>query len=335
MTNLTIHQLRFTVEVTRTIKLGQFKGSALRGAWVGHLRDAYCQQRGQADALHESVCPVCYLLSRDSYAKGHVRRPYTLQVSPSEQETFEPGERFSFGMSLFGPTMRFLPYVVLGWNQVGQGDGLGERIHATAGRQPSQRGQFRLCQVEAVHPLRGECQVVVSADGGMTANRPTLCIDYADVMTEVKRLTDLLARNEGRLCVNFCTPTRLISDKKLVKDDILPHLIRRLYERVEALREQYADEARQPREIKQQLLEYVVATRETHNYTVWQELRGYSSRVKRGQPLSGLMGQVVYQARPEIWACLLEYLVWGTVVQVGKNTVKGGGMFSLLVESGK
>lgn len=63
--------------------------------------------------------------------------------------------------------------------------------------------------------------------------------------------------------------------------------------------------------------------------TRWQELWSYSARQERRLPLSGFMGQATYRAPAEVWAELLPYLLWGSVVHVGKNAVKGDGIIAV------
>jgi len=62
---------------------------------------------------------------------------------------------------------------------------------------------------------------------------------------------------------------------------------------------------------------------ETH----WWDLKGYSSRLGRGQVLGGFVGRAVYSA-PD-WRPLLPWLLWGVSTHVGKNVVKGCGIYRL------
>ncbi|MFN3982895.1 MAG: CRISPR system precrRNA processing endoribonuclease RAMP protein Cas6, partial [Caldilinea sp.] len=66
-----------------------------------------------------------------------------------------------------------------------------------------------------------------------------------------------------------------------------------------------------------------VVTDDTH----WWDVAGYSGRLGREQRLGGLVGTALY--RTDVWAALLPWLVWGEVVQVGKNVVKGCGVYRL------
>ena len=47
----------------------------------------------------------------------------------------------------------------------------------------------------------------------------------------------------------------------------------------------------------------------------------------RDRKLGGLIGAATYQSAT--WDALLPWLLWGEVVQVGKNVVKGCGLYRL------
>lgn len=61
--------------------------------------------------------------------------------------------------------------------------------------------------------------------------------------------------------------------------------------------------------------------------TRWWDLTGYSGRLKREQKLGGLVGSATYHS-PD-WSPLLPWLIWASVLGVGKNVVKGCGIISL------
>lgn len=70
-------------------------------------------------------------------------------------------------------------------------------------------------------------------------------------------------------------------------------------------------------------------TRAADDTRFWWDVAGYSGRLGREQQLGGLVGTAMYYAAA--WKALLPWLVWGEVVQVGKNVVKGCGLYRLRV----
>ena len=335
----TIHHLRFTAQVETTIVMDTFKGSALRGAWQSHLRTLYCAQRDAADdPLHQAMCPVCFLLSRET-GGGDDRRPYAFVPPLTRQTEFRPGERFTFGISLFGETIQFLPYLVLAVGQMGQLQGLGKRIHpAAGGRRPGnsrrdrnrpprlRRGTFRLASIEEVNPLSGQQRTLLE-EGDSTVHMPTLAVNSRQIAESSQQLAEDLAANGYRLTVEFLTPTRIVHRKRLMHRPHFSPLFARLLDRVSALRSQFADQPPLPREEKARLLAIADRVELVADHTYWWDVKGRSTRLGRSQPLGGFVGRAVYQA-PDLntWRPLLPWLLWGQSTQVGKNVVKGCGV---------
>jgi hypothetical protein len=349
MTQFTAHHLRFTVEAETTIELNAFKGSALRGAWQSHLRTLYCAQTTQADPLHQAMCPVCYLLSRDT-GSGDDRRPYGLMPPLTEQRLFQPGQQLQFGFSLFGQAIQFLPYLVLAVGQMGQHQGLGKPIHAggpgdrRARRQKGngqivncRRGQFRLVEIEEINLITGQSHMLLS-EGETMVKSPTLPIADTGIAEQSRRLATVLAKNGCRygcrLSLTFLTPTRIIHDKRLVHQPQFKPLFARLIDRIDALRQQYADAPRLPKTERDHLLTLAEEVKLVDDQTHWWDVAGHSTRLKQKQRLGGFVGQAVYEVENSgIWESLLPWLIWGTVTQVGKHTVKGCGWYSIQGEN--
>ena len=346
----TIHHLRFTAEVETRIEMGSFKGSALRGAWQAHLRTLYCAQNEGVDPMHQAMCPVCFLLSRET-GGGDDRRPYAFVPPLTSQTRFEPAERFSFGISLFGDTVQFLPYLVLAVGQMGQAQGLGRPIHPSANgagmgnlalregnlgrrgkdraRREWRRGTFHLVGIEEVNPLSGEGRTLL-AEGDRMVQMPALAVSGQQVAIGSEMLAERLAANGGRLVVEFLTPTRIVHREHLVHRPYFAPFFARLLDRVSALRHQFADEAPLAREEKARLLSLADRVRLASDETRWWDVKGRSTRLGRPQPLGGFVGRAVYQAEaPHVWGLLLPWLLWGQSTQVGKNVVKGCGWYRM------
>lgn len=337
-TPFTVHHLRFTIEAETAIELDAFKGSALRGAWVSHLRTLYCAQRDAADPLHQAMCPVCFLLSRET-GHGDDRRPYAFVPPVTDQTRFPPGERLTFGISLFGDTVQFLPYLVLAVNQMGRQQGLGRAIHPPAGdgsrirrersewdgeRRRWQRGTFRLVSIAEHNPLSGEARSLLE-EGGTMVHMPALPVTAAQVAEVAGRLA---AGNA--LAVRFVTPTRIVQERDLVHRPLFAPLMARLIDRVSALRCQYAGDPPLDTGEKARVLALADHVSLAQDDTRWWDVRGHSSRLDREQPLGGFVGRAVYRADdPAVWPPLLPWLLWGQCTQVGKNTVKGCGVMEV------
>jgi len=377
MKELTMLNLRFTARVESTIQLGDFKGSALRGAWQSHLRTLYCnypplspltqggQKGGEADPLHQQLCPVCYLLSRETNS-GVDRRPYSFRPPLSDQTRYEVGESLVFEVSLFGEAQQHLAYLVVAVGEMGLQQGLGQTIHAG-----HKRGRFRLVQLEAVDPFRGAVELLLDVDSheGDAVRWPTLQITEAGVLAAAERLSCCHSNSSGdlkspdewgqesnssgdfkspdelgqELTLRFLTPMRLIVEGKLVKRPEFGPFFRRLLERWSALRQQFAEQPPLDNETWDRLMALAESVVLVRDECRWQEVRGHSTRLDRAQELGGLMGTATYRLSQtsqvsktyEVspWRELWPYLLWGQVMQVGKNTVKGAGVYQLVMSN--
>lgn len=324
MFDFTIHHIRFTVKATTAIAIGAFKGSALRGAWTGYMRRAYCgaPPGARSDPMHEAICPVCYLTSRDTGAES--RRPFALQPPLSRQPVYAPGEQFTFGFSLFGNAQTLLPYVLLAVREVGESHGLGARMDGA-------RGRYRLQRVTACDPNSAR-EETLFASPAATVSRPTLAVSDAGIMQRTDALAAMASASGGRLRLALHTPLRLIQAGALMRSFAFTPFLQRLVERLYGLGEHYGmDPDRYTREALRAEMDRLLplADRVTidRDGTEWWDVKGYSSRLKKPQYLGGLVGSVTLAT--DDWTTLLPYLLWGQSVQLGKNVVKGGGWYSI------
>lgn len=325
----TVYRLWFTVEVQTPLELPPWPGSALRGALLSALRRHYCIAPNDPDPGHSMRCPVCWLMAREDpdWRWGRTpARPYTVDLDPVHHalgHRYQPGERFGFGVTLFGVAINLLPYLILAVPEMGR-MGVGRRLEENRGR----RGQFSLHQVEAVHPLTGEREIVL-APGSRTVHTPTLYLHEGDVIAQVQSALEHV-RMTGRVQVRFLTPTRLVHQKRLVK---IPHfrpLFGRALDRIEALYSMYG-ERRDSAQVPGMLpvmdvpgwLRVADDVRLVEHDVRWIDLKSGSRRTGRVTPTGGFIGRAVYEF--DQWDDFLPVLTWAQAVHVGKDAVKGNG----------
>lgn len=319
---LTAHQLRFTVCAETDIHFSAYKGSALRGALAGVLQQQYCPEwrNERTDALHRQLCPICQLLGweQEDIEGGDLRRPYVITPQQDQRTRYEVGERFCFGLTLFGARQALLPYLILGITAMGN-QGIGQPDPK------GQRGRFRLIEIEAFNPFSKESRALLQEGG--TVRLDTVPITHADVMNEATRLGGTVALSSTTaLTLTLHTPLRLNQDRQLVKTPHFFPLIKQVVLRLLDLSVQHG-EGRPAVTLAQDIYPYADQVQLVADQTHWWELAGYSHRLGREQQLSGIIGKASYRA-PN-WEPLLPWLIWGQITQVGKNTVKGCGVYTL------
>lgn len=346
MHHFTAHRLHFTTEVQDEIELNEHQGSALRGALFHALRERFCafaeEPRVQcAECALALRCPVATLVSTlaPDHPRGRDRpRPYTVQPPlpgsghPVEQGRYvnfrySPGETLSFGLTLYAEAMALFPYVVLATGAFEEG-GLGRRLEQPDGRW--RRGTLTVREIRAENPLTGERQAVLRG-GEHQVHVPDIPVTHAQVLAAAAPppCEDAL-RTPVRVALRFLTPTRLIEAGHLVKPDTFHFrpFLHRLIERLEALSDGFTDT---PLALDvPALLDAAGSVAVADNRLTWDEVDSYSTRRRTSSPTSGLTGTVILQARD--WTPFWPWLLWGQFVHVGKDAVKGNGMFVVETE---
>jgi hypothetical protein len=270
-------------------------------------------KRGAAETkiIAGEGCPVCWLLAANEHP-GEERRGYALVPPTSEPAAgLQPGQRFEFGLTLFGNALQFLPYFVLAVPEMGRG-GVG------AGR-----GKFALKSVWAENPFTRERECLL-AEGDNLVHTPTLTMNHETVLAQAERF----ARCE-RIEVEFVTPTRVIREEHTLKAPEFGGLFANLLKRLDDLEEQHGRGTGRPRAEIESLQSLAERVQLTETQTCWVEVWSGSTRRGKPSPLSGLVGRAAYAASREVWHPLLPWLLWGQLAQVGKDTVKGNGVVQI------
>ncbi len=358
MTNLTAHHLRFTLKAKTPIELDTHQGAAFRGMLFNALRGpnnqpalGFCTQRQLTSCPNcplVTVCPVASLVATMDPQASRGRdlpRPYTIVPTTFSQQQYQPGQTFTFGLTLFGQALTLFPYTVMALRQAGP-QGIGKRVPQANGRYL--RGQFTLEAAQAINLLSGEVQDILEASSPVI-QQPAMPVTHAQVLALSQQMLTspipyainggsgfrpMSGQTEHRtipIQLHFKTPTRIINRKQLVKEPLFEPLFHRLLQRLTALSQTFSLDQTNPIN-KLDLLTLADQVELIAHDTHWTEVWSVSQRKGGKTPLSGFMGRATYQAPYAVWQHLLPYLLWGTVIHVGKNVVKGDGIFSVEVE---
>ncbi len=317
--SLTALRLRFECEAQTSLRLGGLKaGSNLRGALLNVMRRATCAAYPRsalgaaagADPEHAKTCPVCWLVAANQNP-GEERRGYTLAMPPTE--TIAPGERFWFELTLFGDAIASLPYFVLAAPEAGRlGMGVG-------------RGTFALRSIAALHPAQ-EPETVLE-EGSHIVHPPQGRIGHGDILRAAQTRW---AGELSHLLIRFHTPLRVVQGEQLLKSPDFGAFFAALLRRVDDLAAQHCQQEARPAAERERLWALANRVRLQESDAEWLEVQSGSSRSGKATWISGLVGDARYFAPPEVWRELLPWLLWGEVAQVGKDTVKGNGVFRMM-----
>lgn len=339
----TVHHLRFEIEALTPLVLPAHAGPSIRGALFGALQRHFCpeSETETPSTGHKAICPVCWLMATDKpdHRRGRdIPRPYTVEPPVCDKGEswrpwrFAPGQRFAFGLTLFAQALNLFPYLVVATPLMGQtGMGIPLQENAPSHRKDwKRRGQFTLRRIEAVNPLTSEVAAVMG-EGQTMVQMPGVPVTARDVAAVSRAMLDRLSER-GRLQIQFWTPMRLVDKKRLVKRPRLGPLFRRLLERLDVLRSEYAGEP--PVHERERLLVLADEVRLVQDFTHWVDLKSGSRRLGRSTPVGGFVGTATYVSNPETWQTLLPYLLWGQEIHVGKSATRGDGWYNVHVEDG-
>jgi hypothetical protein len=331
--SLSAHHLRYTIQATEPLELEQHPGSALRGALFQALLNGFCMNKAATECATcplVQTCPVSALVAplREEHPRGRdlprpfvVRPPLVAAAAETDGLRLEPGQQVTFGLTLIGRAGRLFPYVVLAAPGM-ERNGLGRALREHRWR----RGRFTVERIEAVHLFRG-VQTPLFVRGAQQVHAPELEITAADIAKRAAALPD------GLLSLRFLTPTRLTAEKSLLSRPEAGLLLRRLAERMDALEREYApDQPLRASEAAPAIGRWY-AVAETASLQLarcdvrWVDAKSYSTRQRRMLPIGGFVGTATYTG--EMLPALRELLVWGEVLHVGKNCVKGDGWYQI------
>ncbi|GHO77463.1 hypothetical protein KSD_52340 [Ktedonobacter sp. SOSP1-85] len=318
---LTTTHLRFLVRAQTPLELDAHSGSSIRGSFFHAILDQFCTNKSAPSCsvcILNEACPVSAIaapLREDNTWGQDIPRPFVITPPLGGIKRYQPGEYFSFSMTLIGSIVKLLPYIMLSIKQI-EREGLGRRLDENRG----QRGLLRVERVEAYHPFTQEQQIIYEA-GNVRVNAPVVSVKPEDYKQRAESL------DKRRVTLRFITPTRLIDQEHLVQRASFRPLVRRLLERVIALEKHYGSQdlslSKEERDTVAQLADQVTCSAD---HTHWEELSSYSNRQKRSTPTSGLMGVATFEGQLEPF---LELLALGELLHIGKNVVKGNGWYQL------
>lgn len=322
--SLYAHHIRVRATAKEPLELNEYSGSALRGALFTALWGRFCVNKEAAACANCPLvqsCPVSSLVAplRDEATRGRdVPRPYAIRppIPNGHIHSFHHNDSFEFGLTLFGCRIELFPYVAMSLHTMSE-RGIGRRLQDNEW----QRGRFVVNDVQVHNILTGEAKAVPIGTSTRTVrmqmpDMPITCND-----------AELFARTlpQEQITLRFLTPMRLIEEHKLLQRPLLRPLIQRLLERHDSLAREYGGIAFDE-QTRNELTSVAEKVEILHDETKWTEVRSYSQRQHKGMAISGLKGTVTYRGNLQP---LLPLLAWGMVLQIGKGTTKGNGIYRI------
>lgn len=302
---LPVIRLYFEAKTLGMLKLPDYTGSMLRGAFGHAFRRLSCMTRAK-------TCNGCPLLVTCPYSlifetaansqqvladSVQAPKPYSIEPPPHGYQRLQQGDPFGFAMVLYGHAAQQLPLIILAWERALE-RGLGSDQQA--------------CKLVSVH--MGNPDMPIYTPGSQIHLHPA---------TAAANSLDWSGRQQAIL--HFATPLRLQRQGKVLgMRELDPRtLIVTLARRYQMLTSAWQPNAptldfRQIGELASQL------QMETRLH--WLDFERYSSRQQQTTPLGGLVGELQLTGNLEPLASLLEL---GQTLHIGKETTFGLGGYQL------
>ncbi len=296
---------RFDCVAATSLRLPEYAGSLLRGAFGRALRQVACMTRTKdcAPCPLRAGCPYTAVFEPGRPVSEHPRLqnsaippPYVIEPPAWGARTLAPGEPFAFYMVLIGGALDHLPIVILAWRRalargLGQGDGT---AHLAA---------VAVESGETIHtPADGR---IAAHATGVTLERP----EQAPAAITLDFVTPLRLQEAGRAL----PPHRLGSRALLLA----------LARRASLLGEFHCGGAPA---IDFHRLAVDADTVGGQRHLQWRDWTRYSSRQERCMTLGGVLGTWTLAGN---LALAWPWLQLGQWLHVGKETVFGLGAYRL------
>jgi len=304
-----VARYHFVFEVTRPMRLPDYAGSMLRGAFGHALRQIACMTK-------QKECEGCPLLCSCSYPKifappppethtlqkfTQIPVPYVIEPPAWGARVLDTGEAIDFHMVLVGRAIDELPLIVLAWRRafargVGAGDGTAEIVRVLH------------CRLDT------DLEIYTPASGTIAPHETTVpCTPWSHA-------------NSGSVTLEFTTPLRLQHNGRALRPDqlIARTLLMALLRRASLLSE-FHDEG--PLLTDFAPLSETASKITDQKHLAWRDWTRYSSRQHQSMALGGAIGRWTLNGDLTPFA---PYLQLGEFLHVGKEAAFGLGGYSVL-----
>jgi hypothetical protein len=309
MCPINLARYRFTFRVEKPIRLPDYAGSTLRGAFGHALRSVNCVTK-------EKECKGCPLIAQCPYAQvfsphdiprenmalhlqNQIPVPYIIEAPLRQGRSYLEGEELSFDMVLMGDALTHLAVIILAWRRaflrgIGNGDGTASIVKVSH------------CGLTEATIYSEDAPLIVPH---ITQVIPPRFTQPEDV--HLHFLTPLRLQQQGKV----------VSPRDMTASIFLRQLIRRVTMQIQ-LQQPDAFSIEKIRELNA-LADQVQDERRLQ----WQDWSRFSSRQNQKMTLGGLTGHMLLKNVP---VELLPLINIGQYLHLGKETSFGLGGYKIV-----
>jgi hypothetical protein len=312
-----VFQLRATTELL----LPPYKGSTLRGAFGTVFKETVCvvEHRDCDRCILKLKCAYPYIFDTpvpedSARMRRYERAPHPFVIDPPLDTItrYEHGSSLSFGLTLIGRAIDYLPYFIYAFERMGKERGIGKGRRFGSGRFAVERVDWIDGSGTAKPVYDGTKKVLSNSFRPLTAN-------------DLWANPDTLSANNHTLSVRYLTPTRITFDHQLHTYPEFHVVIRNLLRRLSNLAYFHCGE-----ELKldfKGLIEAAKQVETTDGQVQWRDWERYSARQDVKMKMGGFVGEVEYRGQVSEFIPLFKL---GEKVHIGKATGFGLGRYEFL-----
>lgn len=313
-------KFEFQIIPSEPIILPIFKGSTLRGGFGYAFKRVVCAIRDKEcnDCLLKEKCVYSYVFETPPPSNTKIMRKYTsaphpfiIEPPPEKTRGYKPGDEISFGLTLIGKAIDYLPYFIYTFSELGN-IGIGNT-----------RGRYELKAVRSSElgvKSDTEQKTIYSSD------TKTLKSFKPSILNLEFEISNSQTQNSQLLTLNFLTPTRIIYNSHLTIDLEFHVLIRQLLRRLSLL--SYFHCGVDPsgwdfKRIIEKSKKVIIKQRKLR----WYDWERYSFRQDTRMKMGGFIGEITFEGNIEPFMSIIKA---GEVLRVGKGTGFGLGKYEIV-----
>ncbi len=321
------------------IILPSYKGSTLRGGFGNAFRRIVCalKKNDCGDCILKEKCVYSYVFETPPPSDTKMMRkyksaphPFIIEPPPEKRRGYTPKDEISFGLTLIGRAIDYLPYFIYTFDELGKmgiGKGRGRFALQTVKSQESAKQSGVRSQESRV---RSEKQTIYSSDTKTLKSFKPSILHLEPGRSNSSLVTDdsslLTSSDSGLLTLDFKTPARLIYDSHLTIDLEFHMLIRQLLRRISLLSYFHCGVDMSNWDFKG-IIKRAKDVTVKKSYLKWYEWERYSARQDTKLNMGGFVGEISFEGEIEPFMPLINA---GEVLHVGKGTGFGLGRYGIV-----
>jgi len=322
---------QFNLKALEPLILPSYKGSTLRGGFGCAFKRVVCALKSKecSDCLLKEKCIYSYVFETPPPSDTKIMckyktapHPFIIEPPPEKKRVYLPGDEITFGLTLIGRAIDYLPYFVYTFDELGK-IGIGKG-----------RGKYQLSNVTSfelgVRSEKGN-KIIYSSDTKTlkafeTSTVSLISIDSGLLTHDYPHGSELQTQNSKLLTLNFLTPTRIRYNESLTPNLKFHVLIRQLLRRISLLSYFHCGINLSELDFKG-IIEKAREVKIKEQNLNWYDWERYSARQDTRMKMGGVVGIISFEGDIEPFMPLIKA---GEILHVGKGTSFGLGKYKIM-----